>query len=270
MRIQKNEKKRKMRINTRYSDYVDEDPGESKRRPLAKPPPVVLPEVSPGYTAQEQRSNNGSFWEQWLSNDSQGSSNPVYHTLQVPEYERNDPIWPGSRQVLKDIAVNKMMNILVNIREDIKEARKEILTLQKDVREIKQWFGTQNESVESLGAALCLPLKTVEDFEEAERQLQTEAVHRKTVSKFAAVGGGTPETTIRRILQSSLTNELACQFNWAGKGCKMPFKDTILKDCIFGRSLQVLSLISPVFHLQAWTSLGCNVPKLQPANNIKV
>ncbi|XP_076842502.1 uncharacterized protein LOC143487067 isoform X4 [Brachyhypopomus gauderio] len=180
MRIQKNEKKRKMRINTRYSDYVDEDPGESKRRPLAKPPPVVLPEVSPGYTAQEQRSNNGSFWEQWLSNDSQGSSNPVYHTLQVPEYERNDPIWPGSRQVLKDIAVNKMMNILVNIREDIKEARKEILTLQKDVREIKQWFGTQNESVESLGAALCLPLKTVEDFEEAERQLQTEAVHRKT------------------------------------------------------------------------------------------
>ncbi|KAL6491430.1 hypothetical protein MHYP_G00017750 [Metynnis hypsauchen] len=34
-------KKRKMRINTRYSDYIDEDPGESKRRQLAKPPPVV-------------------------------------------------------------------------------------------------------------------------------------------------------------------------------------------------------------------------------------
>ncbi|XP_076837410.1 uncharacterized protein LOC143482774 isoform X2 [Brachyhypopomus gauderio] len=207
------------RNKRKMSDYVDEDPGESKRRELAKPPPVVLPEVSPGYTAQEQRSNNGSFWGQWPSNglgstnwseqcfnDSQGSSNPVYHTLQVPEYERNDPIWPGSRQVLKDIAVNKMMTILVNIREDIKEARKEILTLQKDVGEIKQWFGKQNESVESLGAALCLPLKTVEDFEEAERQLQTEAVHRKIVSKFAAVGGGTPETTIRRILQSSLTN----------------------------------------------------------------
>ncbi|KAL6472618.1 hypothetical protein MHYP_G00188060 [Metynnis hypsauchen] len=244
-------KKRKMRINTRYSDYVDEDPGESKRRQLAKPPPVVLPEVSPGYTAQEQRSNNGSFRGQWPSNglgsahwpeqcfnDSQGSSNPVYHTLQVPEYERNDPIWPESRQVLKDIAVNKLMTILVNIREDIKEARKEILTLQKDVGEIKQWLGTQYESVESLGAALCLPLKTVEDFEEAERQFQTEAVRRKTVSKFAAVGGGTPETTIRRILQSSLTNELACQFNWAGKGCKRPFKDTILKDCIFATACQ--------------------------------
>ncbi|KAL6491397.1 hypothetical protein MHYP_G00017420 [Metynnis hypsauchen] len=239
------------RINTRYSDYVDEDPGESKRRQLAKPPPVVLPEVSPGYTAQEQRSNNGSFRGQWPSNglgsahwpeqcfnDSQGSSNPVYHTLQVPEYERNDPIWPESRQVLKDIAVNKLMTILVNIREDIKEARKEILTLQKDVGEIKRWLGTQYESVESLGAALCLPLKTVEDFEEAERQLQTEAVRRKTVSKFAAVGGGTPETTIRRILQSSLTNELACQFNWAGKGCKRPFKDTILKDCIFATACQ--------------------------------
>ncbi|KAL6484520.1 hypothetical protein MHYP_G00065650 [Metynnis hypsauchen] len=239
-------KKRKMRINTRYSDYIDEDPRESKRRQLAKPPPVVLPEVSPGYTAQEQRSNNGSFRGQWPSNglgsahwpeqcfnDSQGSSNPVYHTLQVPEYERNDPIWPESRQVLKDIAVNKVMTILVNIREDIKEARKEILTLQKDVGEIKQWLGTQYESVESLGAALCLPLKTVEDFEEAERQLQTEAV-----SKFAAVGGGTPKTTIRRILQSSLTNELACQFNWAGKGCKRPFKDTILKDCIFATACQ--------------------------------
>ncbi|KAL7850708.1 hypothetical protein SRHO_G00200570 [Serrasalmus rhombeus] len=58
------------------------------------------------------------------------------------------------------------------------------------------------------------------------------------VSKFAAVGGGTPETTIRRILQSSLTNELACQFNWAGKGCKRPFKDTILKDCIFATGCQ--------------------------------
>ncbi|XP_049333585.1 uncharacterized protein LOC111193314 [Astyanax mexicanus] len=256
-------KKRKMRTNTRYSEYVDEDPRESKKRQLAKPPPVMLPELfgrGPGQVLKSfpHQSSLGSVQlsEQCFT-DFQSSSSPVYHTLQVTEYERNgaDPTRPDSMQALKDIAVDKMMTMLVNIREDIKENRKEILKLQKDVGEIKECIGTQYESVESPGAALCLPLKTVEDFEEAERHLQTESVRRKTVSKFAAVGGGTPETTIRRILQSSLTNELACHFNWAGKGCKRPFKDTLLRDCIFAaarRQHQDLTLMTFADVIMKW------------------
>ncbi|KAI4886302.1 hypothetical protein NFI96_016742 [Prochilodus magdalenae] len=125
------------------------------------------------------------------------------------------------------------MTVLVSIREDVKAARKEILKIQKDIEEIKEHIGTHHDNKESPGPALILPLKTVDDFMDAEPQLQTKAVRCKTVSRFAVVGGGTPEAMIRRVLQSAMTNELAWSFNWAGKGAKRPFKDSTLKDCIF-------------------------------------
>ena len=83
---------------------------------------------------------------------------------------------------VQDIAFNKVMTVLVSIREDIKDTRKEILKIQKDIEEIKEHIGTHHENKESPGPALILPLKTVDDFMDAETQLQTKAVRCKTVS----------------------------------------------------------------------------------------
>ena len=55
------------------------------------------------------------------------------------------------------------------------------------------------------------------------------------MSFFALVGGHTAEIITRRMLGQAMTNSLACHFNWAGKGQKRAFKNTVLHDVMFGK-----------------------------------
>ena len=51
---------------------------------------------------------------------------------------------------------------------------------------------------------------------------------------LSLVGGTSRESMIRRMLSATMTNGLACRFNWAGKSPKRAFKETIMQDCMFG------------------------------------
>lgn len=55
------------------------------------------------------------------------------------------------------------------------------------------------------------------------------------VSTLALCGGNNAGATVRRMLKSVFANSLASQFNWAGKGQKMAFKDTKIHDVLFGK-----------------------------------
>ncbi|CAL8313907.1 unnamed protein product [Arctogadus glacialis] len=43
---------------------------------------------------------------------------------------------------------------------------------------------------------------------------------------------------IRRMLSATMANRVACIFNWAGKGPKRAFKDTLMQDCMFAAARQ--------------------------------
>ncbi|KAJ8363062.1 hypothetical protein SKAU_G00118930 [Synaphobranchus kaupii] len=193
-----------------------------------------------------EQSRNESFYgecslpEQYFY-DAQGSSNPTYHSN--PEQARNGPEmqWhesrQESRQLMKDIGVNKMTAMLAQVIHEIKEVRQDALTIQTELKEIKDFLGRSSQSSDSLvltTPSVLLPLKNIEQFDEAERVLQRETERHKMVSRFAMVGGANIDVVVRRMLSAALTNQLACSFNWAGKGTKRAFKETLVQDCMFG------------------------------------
>ncbi|CAL8267552.1 unnamed protein product [Boreogadus saida] len=51
------------------------------------------------------------------------------------------------------------------------------------------------------------------------------------ITRFALVGGTNAGNMIRRMLSATMANRVACIFNWAGKGPKRAFKDTLMQDC---------------------------------------
>ncbi|XP_071326127.1 uncharacterized protein [Trachinotus anak] len=109
-----------------------------------------------------------------------------------------------SSQVLKDIAANKNTTMLTE------------LLMEREER-----------------FPIVLPLTNEEQFDEAEAALKEETIRRKMITRLALVGGTNSDMMIRRMLSSTMKNSLASIFNWAGKGQKRAFKDTLMQDCMF-------------------------------------
>uniref|UniRef100_A0AAV2IYN5 DUF4806 domain-containing protein n=1 Tax=Knipowitschia caucasica TaxID=637954 RepID=A0AAV2IYN5_KNICA len=59
----------------------------------------------------------------------------------------------------------------------------------------------------------------------------------KETKQLFKVGGVDSGCMIRRMASAVLSNQLACLFNWKGKGGKRAFESTSLLDCMFGESV---------------------------------
>ncbi|XP_076130792.1 uncharacterized protein LOC143112403 [Alosa pseudoharengus] len=113
------------------------------------------------------------------------------------------------QQLLRDIGLTKVVQLLSE-------------------REVRQ------ATPEASPSNIKLPLNTIEEFEQAEALIKENPLEKqKMISTFTLVGGHTAEVTVRRMLQNGLTNNLASLFNWAGKGHKKPFKETMLSDVLY-------------------------------------
>ncbi|KAK0150997.1 hypothetical protein N1851_007870 [Merluccius polli] len=132
-----------------------------------------------------------------------------------------------------DIGISKVLQLLSQVLEDNKTIKEEVTKLGNDIRALRREMGRQ-VTPEASPPLIKLPLSSMEDFEQAEA-LMRENPHekKKLISTFALIGGHTAELTVRRMLQNGLTNNLACNFNWAGKGHKKPFRETSLSDVLF-------------------------------------
>ncbi|XP_062406791.1 uncharacterized protein LOC134097855 [Sardina pilchardus] len=138
-----------------------------------------------------------------------------------------------SQQLLRDIGISKVLQLLSQVLEDNKMIKEEVTKLGSDIRALRREMGRQ-VTPEASPSLIKLPLSSMEDFQQAEA-LMRENPHekKKLISTFALIGGHTAELTVRRMLQNGLTNNLACNFNWAGKGHKKPFRETSLSDVLF-------------------------------------
>ncbi|XP_076120648.1 uncharacterized protein LOC143114909 [Alosa pseudoharengus] len=137
-----------------------------------------------------------------------------------------------SRQLLQNIAVNKMTTMLGQLLIEVKEVGRDIQFLKAEMTDIKaKGVLRENSEVADL-PIIQLPLGNEEDFDKAESSLEDEHARRYLVSRLALVGGGSSSEMIRRMLSAALTNNLACMFNWMGKRAKRAFKDTKMCECM--------------------------------------
>ncbi|XP_071331172.1 uncharacterized protein [Trachinotus anak] len=131
-----------------------------------------------------------------------------------------------SSQVLKDIAANKNTTMLTELLMEVKQ-------MSRDIRSTLNIHGAGPDSQREERFPIVLPLTNEEQFDEAEAALKEETIRRKMITRLALVGGTNSDMMIRRMLSSTMTNSLASIFNWAGKGQKRAFKDTLMQDCMF-------------------------------------
>ncbi|XP_073714837.1 uncharacterized protein [Misgurnus anguillicaudatus] len=81
---------------------------------------------------------------------------------------------------------------------------------------------------------LNLPLKTFEDVERTEQELKKAKMRKKYIKYLSMLGGFGPKDVTKNIMQRVLTDDLAKEFNWQGRGEKRPFSRLALADIIKG------------------------------------
>ncbi|XP_030233110.1 uncharacterized protein LOC115558791 isoform X2 [Gadus morhua] len=143
-----------------------------------------------------------------------------------------DTVQP-SHQLLHDMGISKVVELLSKVLEENKLMKAEITNLGSEVRALRREM-VRPVAPEAAASSIKLPLRTMEEFQLAEAVMrETPCEKQKMILTFSLIGGHTAEEAVRRMLQSGLTNNLACRFNWAGKGFKEAFKSTVLSDVLF-------------------------------------
>ncbi|CAL8382662.1 unnamed protein product [Gadus morhua 'NCC'] len=123
--------------------------------------------------------------------------------------------------------------MLAEVLVTVKELSREVHFLKNELADIKTTLG-ESQGQPDLAPANKLPMQSMEDFNEVQTSLKSDvSVRQKMIARLASVGGTSSEAMIRRMLGSSISNSLACDFNWAGKGTKQAFSQTIIQDCMF-------------------------------------
>nr|XP_021323637.1 uncharacterized protein LOC100006143 isoform X1 [Danio rerio] len=79
---------------------------------------------------------------------------------------------------------------------------------------------------------LKLPLKTFDDVARIERELNNATTRKKYAKHLSELGGFGPKDVVKNIMQSILTDDLAKEFNWQGRGDKKAFSQLLLADVI--------------------------------------
>ncbi|XP_077380819.1 uncharacterized protein LOC144020836 isoform X2 [Festucalex cinctus] len=115
-----------------------------------------------------------------------------------------------------------------------------VTELVREVRGLKEEFHSFRTSCkcglnkQPLPEPFKLPITSQEELNFAETTLRSVDARKAMVSRLSLVGGTTLSVRVRRMLRTTLSNELASQLNWAGKIVreeakqKRAFKDTNL------------------------------------------
>ncbi|KAK0147818.1 hypothetical protein N1851_012508 [Merluccius polli] len=132
-----------------------------------------------------------------------------------------------------DMGISKVLELLSKVLEENKSIKAEITNLRSEVRALSREM-VRPVAPEASPSSIKLPLSTMEEFKLAEAAMrETPCEKQKMITTFSLIGGHTAEEAVRRMLQSGLTNNLARRFNWAGKGFKEAFKNTVLSEVMF-------------------------------------
>ncbi|XP_051728084.1 uncharacterized protein LOC127500717 isoform X2 [Ctenopharyngodon idella] len=125
----------------------------------------------------------------------------------------------------------ELLQMLGDIKSTVQENSAMLKKLLKD-NTVSEAPSSTSVLSKDIKTNLNLPLKTFEDVDRIERELNTAASRKKYVKYLSMLGGFGPRDIIKNIMQQVLTDDLAKEFNWQGRGDKRPFSQLILADVI--------------------------------------
>ncbi|KAL2082891.1 hypothetical protein ACEWY4_020664 [Coilia grayii] len=124
-------------------------------------------------------------------------------------------------------AQRKIITLLVEIKEEQQRQWAVLKELQAKV----QGQVCEEEEEESLD--IDLPLRTMEQLDEAETHLEDAAAQKRMVAHLSRMGGATVDDAVRRLMQAVLSFAVGSQLNWVGRGQKRSFRNTRLQGVLF-------------------------------------
>ncbi|XDV34057.1 hypothetical protein PO909_004267 [Leuciscus waleckii] len=124
-----------------------------------------------------------------------------------------------------------LLQMLRDIKSKVQENSSMLKKLLK-VNTASEAPSSSSLSTEDVKTSLNLPLRTFEDVARTENELRNATTRQKYVKYLSRIGGLGPKDVIKNIMQQVLTDNLAMEFNWQGRGDKKPFSKLILTDVI--------------------------------------
>ncbi|XP_068993186.1 uncharacterized protein [Neodiprion pinetum] len=97
---------------------------------------------------------------------------------------------------------------------------------------ISRQQATNVDSVQRPEVFPTLPIETMEEFANLEELLKSNEHRIYLTQKLSSIGGTSGRQCVLAVLKSLLTNELAMQFNWAGRD-KIAFQKTLVMQVIY-------------------------------------
>ncbi|XDV34050.1 hypothetical protein PO909_004260 [Leuciscus waleckii] len=125
----------------------------------------------------------------------------------------------------------ELLHMLRDIKSTVQKNSDMLKKLLKD-NTASEVPSSSSLSTEDVKTSLSLPLRTFEDVERIERELNTASSRKKYIKYLSGLGGFGPKDVIKNIMQHVLTDDLAKEFNWLGRGDKRPLSKLILADVI--------------------------------------
>ncbi|CAH1153262.1 unnamed protein product [Phaedon cochleariae] len=110
--------------------------------------------------------------------------------------------------------IHIIRGISIDILSEVKDLKKN--TNRSNILENKCTFYTMHSNIK-------FPLKTVDEIDVLEGILNGEDDFQLLVLEFAKIGGTNCYNFVKRVLSTSLTNEMALQYSWLGRKGKLNF-----------------------------------------------
>ncbi|XP_053189137.1 uncharacterized protein si:dkey-187a12.4 [Scomber japonicus] len=125
-------------------------------------------------------------------------------------------------------AQRRIITLLVEIKE---EQQRQWAVLRDLQARLQGQTWCHEEDVEALDVDL--PLNTLEQLDEMERQLEEPGIQKRMVSYLSRMGGATVDDAVRRLMQAVLSFAVGSELNWVGRGQKRSFRNTRLQGVLF-------------------------------------
>ncbi|XP_057210628.1 uncharacterized protein LOC130566848 [Triplophysa rosa] len=152
---------------------------------------------------------------------------------------KNPPLDPSTSTSASRMSTHDKDEILQMLKEIKSKVDKNSTMLQKLLKETQvsdaapsSTSSTSSTHSKDIPLNANLPLLTLEDLEKTEQELKKTVQRKKYVKYLSGLGGFGPKAVIKNIMQKVLTDDLAKEFNWQGRGEKRPFSRLGLADII--------------------------------------
>ncbi|XP_064464274.1 uncharacterized protein LOC135375518 [Ornithodoros turicata] len=222
---------------------VDMDVSDNETQQCAETEEMSMPS-EPSLTPNQKKRPTAArdFASKPLSTPSHQEKHPSNGVLELSPHESDgrktppvtlEALAPLDRHILKCFAEAKQQNReILSTLQDIKQAQLDVfhrlsqLQSQSTADLVEDTFDVDD---------LRLPLRTMEAFRAAEKQLEDKCARQTLKGYLSAFGGATLEGTTRVIMSRVMTPALQVLFNMKGrKGSKLPFEGTNMCSVVVG------------------------------------